>query len=68
MLGGGGWDWFSIQLNNDTGMMVYQPTGNSYWEGAVSIHGQSAGQVVQSEGYVELTGYIQGYFSCRKNI
>jgi predicted secreted hydrolase len=138
-LGGGGWDWFSIQLNNDTEMMlylirdatgktisiyveyvgpqadvrllppgalrvdvldhwkspvtgvnypsgwhlkvdnqqfqsefsltpelkdqelvVYQSTGNSYWEGAVSIQGQSAGQVVQGEGYVELTGYSQG--------
>jgi len=138
-LGGGGWDWFSIQLNNDTEMMlylirdatgktistyveyvgpqadvhllppgalhvdvldhwkspatgvnypsgwylevnkqqfqasltlmpelkdqelvVYQSTGNSYWEGAVSIQGQSAGQVVQGEGYVELTGYTQG--------
>src|SRR5258708_21092600 len=135
-LGGGGWDWFSIQLNHDTEMMlylirdatgktistyveyigpqadvhllppgalrvdvlgywkspatgvnypsgwhlevnnqqlrasltltpelkdqelvVYQSTGNSYWEGAVSIQGQSAGQVVQGEGYVELTGY-----------
>ncbi len=22
-LGGGGWDWFSIQLNNDTEMMIY---------------------------------------------
>ncbi len=135
-LGGGGWDWFSIQLNNNTEMMlylirdatgknistyigyigptaddhllpahalkvsaldqwtsptsgatypsgwridindpqltttltlipelknqellVYQSTGNSYWEGAVSIRGQSAGQAVQGEGYVELTGY-----------
>jgi predicted secreted hydrolase len=138
-LGGGGWDWFSIQLNNDTEMMlylirdamgktistyvehigphadvqllpasslhvdvldhwkspvtganypsgwhleinnqqlqarlsltpelkdqelvVYQSTGNSYWEGAVSIQGQSAGQLVQGEGYVELTGYAHG--------
>jgi len=138
-LGGGGWDWFSIQLNNDTEMMlyfirdatgktistyveyigahadvhllppsalhadvldhwkspatgvnypsgwhlevnnqqfrasltlmpelkdqelvVYQSTGNSYWEGAVSISGQSTGQVVQGEGYVELTGYTHG--------
>src|SRR6266581_4647590 len=135
-LGGGGWDWFSIQLNNNTEMMLYlirnasgqiistyigyidttandhllparalkvkvlnhwtspvthatypsgwrleinnsqlqtsltltpelkdqelaayQSTGNSYWEGAVSIQGQSAGQIVQGEGYVELTGY-----------
>jgi predicted secreted hydrolase len=135
-LGGGGWDWYSIQLNNDTEMMLYvirdaqgrmlstyvsfidsnavdhllpanalkisilnlwrspvtganypsgwrlqidnpqlrasltllpelkdqelvayQSTGNSYWEGAVSIHGQSAGKAVNGEGYVELTGY-----------
>src|SRR5260370_38717427 len=138
-LGGGGWDWFSIQLNHDTEMMlylirdatgkpisiyveyigpqadfhllppgalrvdvldhwkrpetggnyrsgwhldvhnqqlqtclkltpdlkdqelvVYQSTGNSYWEGAVSIHGERAGQVVRGEGYVELTGYTHG--------
>jgi predicted secreted hydrolase len=138
-LGGGGWDWFSIQLNNNTEMMlylirdatgktvstyveeirpradvhllppgtlhvdvlnhwkspvtgvnypsgwhlevhsqqlqaevsltpelqgqelvVYQSTGNTYWEGAVSIQGQSAGQDVQGEGYVELTGYTPG--------
>ncbi len=135
-LGGGGWDWYSIQLNNDTEMMLYvirdaqermlstyvsfidsnavdhllpanalkisilnhwrspvtganypsgwrlqiddpqlrasltllpelkdqelvayQSTGNSYWEGAVSIHGQSAGIAVNGEGYVDLTGY-----------
>jgi predicted secreted hydrolase len=138
-LGGGGWDWFSIQLNNNTEMMLYlirdasgsiissyagaigprgksvqlpasalkvtvlghwrspvtgtnypsgwrveisdphvqaslvlipelkdqelvvlQSTGNSYWEGAVSIQGQSAGHSVQGEGYVELTGYGRG--------
>ena len=138
-LGGGGWDWFSIQLNNDTEMMIYlirdatgktistyigyidpdagdhllpasalhagvlghwkspatganypsgwhleihdpqlqasltltpelinqelvayQSTGNSYWEGAVYIQGQSAGSIVKGEGYVELTGYAHG--------
>ncbi len=137
-VGDGGWDWFSIQLNNDTEMMlylirdatgkavstyagyidssseellilptalkvtvldhwrsvvtganypsgwrleinapqlqasltlipelkdqelvVYQSTENSYWEGAVSIQGQSAGHAVLGEGYVELTGYAQ---------
>ena len=137
-LGGGGWDWFSIQLDNDTEMMIYlirdasgktistyigyigsnagdhllpasalhvdvlghwkspatgatypsgwhleihdpqlqasltltpelknqelvayQSTGNSYWEGAVYIQGQSAGSVVKGEGYVELTGYAR---------
>ena len=137
-LGGGGWDWFSIQLNNFSEMMlyfirdasgkiistyigyiapnghdyllpasalkvtvldhwkspvtganypsgwtlqiddpqiqatltlipelrnqelvVYQSTGNSYWEGAVSISGQTAGNSIQGEGYVELTGYAK---------
>ena len=137
-LGGGGWDWFSIQLNNNTELMVYlirdaigniistyigyiqpdarelllpanalhlsvlahwrsqatganypsgwklsinapqlhasltllpelknqelvayQSTGNSYWEGAVSIQGQSAGSNINGEGYVELTGYAK---------
>ncbi len=41
----------------DQELVVYQSTGNSYWEGAVSIQGQSAGQMVRGEGYVELTGY-----------
>lgn len=133
-LGGGGWDWYSIQLNDRSEMMLYlirdasgnivstyvgyigadgrnlqlpstalhasvldhwtspvthvtypsgwrldinssalqtsltlQPelknqelvttrsTGNTYWEGAVSIQGQSGGHAVQGEGYVELT-------------
>jgi predicted secreted hydrolase len=38
-------------------LATYQSTGNSYWEGAVSIQGQSAGGPVKGEGYVELTGY-----------
>jgi predicted secreted hydrolase len=38
-------------------LLTYQSTGNSYWEGAVSITGQSTGGSVQGEGYVELTGY-----------
>ena len=41
----------------DQELVVYQSTGNSYWEGAVNIQGQSAGQIVKGEGYVELTGY-----------
>jgi predicted secreted hydrolase len=135
-VGGGGWDWFSVQLNNNTEIMIYlirdasgktsstyigyihpgatetllpasalhvtilnhwtspatgatypsgwqlslnapqlhtiltltpelqnqeliatQSTGNTYWEGAVAIHGQSAGTPINGEGYVELTGY-----------
>lgn len=43
----------------DQELVVYQSTGNSYWEGAVSIQGQSAGHAVFGEGYVELTGYAQ---------
>ena len=43
----------------DQELVVSQSTGNSYWEGAVSIQGQSAGRSVQGEGYVELTGYAQ---------
>ncbi len=41
-------------------LVAYQSTGNSYWEGAVYIQGQSAGSIVKGEGYVELTGYAQG--------
>ncbi len=38
-------------------LVVYQSTGNSYWEGAVSMQGHSQRSTVQGEGYVELTGY-----------
>jgi predicted secreted hydrolase len=38
-------------------LVVYQSTGNSYWEGAVSIQGRSQGKSISGEGYVELTGY-----------
>ncbi|HEV2582905.1 MAG TPA: lipocalin-like domain-containing protein [Ktedonobacteraceae bacterium] len=38
-------------------LVVYQSTGNSYWEGAVSIVGQDNGSAISGEGYVELTGY-----------
>ena len=41
----------------DQELVTYQSTGTSYWEGAVSIHGQSAGAPINGEGYVELTGY-----------
>jgi predicted secreted hydrolase len=37
----------------------------AYWEGAVRVEGQRAGQAVQGVGYVELTGYagsMQGQF------
>ncbi|HZS78238.1 MAG TPA: lipocalin-like domain-containing protein [Ktedonobacteraceae bacterium] len=43
----------------DQELLAYSSTGNSYWEGAVSITGQSAGGAVSGEGYVELTGYAR---------
>ena len=30
----------------------------TYWEGAVAIQGESAGQPITGQGYVELTGYV----------
>ena len=47
------------QLKNQE-LVVLQSTGNSYWEGAVTINGQMDGKSVRGEGYVELTGYTQG--------
>jgi predicted secreted hydrolase len=38
-------------------LVTYSSTGNAYWEGAVSIQGQSDGRPIAGEGYVELTGY-----------
>jgi predicted secreted hydrolase len=40
-------------------LVTYNTTGNAYWEGAVSIQGQSNHQPVSGEGYVELTGYTK---------
>jgi predicted secreted hydrolase len=34
-----------------------QSTGQFYWEGEVTISGQSHGRPVSGKGYVELTGY-----------
>jgi predicted secreted hydrolase len=37
----------------------------TYWEGAVQVEGQAKGQVINGQGYVELTGYahsMQGEF------
>lgn len=46
-------------LLKDQELVVYNSTGNSYWEGAVGIQGQHAGAPIQGEGYVELTGYAR---------
>lgn len=41
----------------DQELVVTRSTGNIYWEGSVSIAGQSNGHTVAGQGYVELTGY-----------
>jgi predicted secreted hydrolase len=38
-------------------MITLKSTGVIYWEGSVSVDGQSRGQTVEGTGYVELTGY-----------
>jgi predicted secreted hydrolase len=38
-------------------MRTYRTTGVIYWEGSVTVQGQSNGQAVKGKGYVELTGY-----------
>jgi predicted secreted hydrolase len=41
----------------DQELTAYKTTGNVYWEGAVNISGQMAGEPITGSGYVELTGY-----------
>jgi predicted secreted hydrolase len=41
----------------DQEMITLKSTGVIYWEGSVSVGGQSRGQTVKGTGYVELTGY-----------
>ena len=41
----------------DQELVTAKSTGVAYWEGAVSIAGQSSGKNVTGKGYVELTGY-----------
>ncbi len=44
-------------LMRDQELVTARSTGITYWEGAVSGSGRSAGSDVAAEGYVELTGY-----------
>jgi predicted secreted hydrolase len=37
--------------------LLSEGRGPTYWEGAVDISGERAGQPVSGQGYVELTGY-----------
>ena len=46
-----------IPLLKNQELVTLQSTGNVYWEGAVAVEGQSNGQAVSGQGYVELTGY-----------
>lgn len=41
----------------DQELVVLNSTGNTYWEGSVTIEAQNAGERVDGVGYVELTGY-----------
>jgi predicted secreted hydrolase len=41
----------------DQELVTTASTGVAYWEGAVAIRGQEAGQPISGQGYVELTGY-----------
>jgi predicted secreted hydrolase len=41
----------------DQELVTTASTGVAYWEGAVAIQGQEAGQPISGQGYVELTGY-----------
>ncbi len=41
----------------DQELVTTSTTGVAYWEGAVAIQGQQAGQSISGQGYVELTGY-----------
>lgn len=41
----------------DQELVTTSTTGVAYWEGAVALQGQQAGQPISGQGYVELTGY-----------
>lgn len=45
----------------DQELITKQSTGVTYWEGSVRVDGTVAGQRVTGSGYVELTGYAEGF-------
>ena len=49
----------------DQEMRTPGSTGVTYWEGSVSVTGQSSGDRVSGKGYVELTGYAQTFKELR---
>jgi predicted secreted hydrolase len=46
------------QLKNQE-LVTYNSTGNTYWEGAVTIQGRNGNASIGGKGYVELTGYTK---------
>ena len=57
---------YSLDLNilpnfSDQEMRTFKSTNVIYWEGSVSISGTIAGQPIEGQGYVELTGYANPF-------
>ena len=45
----------------DQEMHTFESTGVTYWEGSVSIRGTKNENPINGRGYVELTGYAEGF-------
>ncbi len=45
----------------DQEMLTSGSTGVTYWEGSVSIRGKRDANQIDGQGYVELTGYAEGF-------
>jgi len=45
----------------DQEMQTSGSTGVTYWEGSVSIKGTRGADQINGQGYVELTGYAEGF-------
>jgi predicted secreted hydrolase len=45
----------------DQEMKTKESTGVTYWEGSVSVRGIKTGHQIKGKGYVELTGYAEGF-------
>ena len=45
----------------DQEMSTTESTGVTYWEGSVSVRGIKTGRQIKGKGYVELTGYAEGF-------
>ena len=54
-------DLFIFPNLADQEMLTSESTGVTYWEGSVSIRGTKEATPIQGLGYVELTGYAEGF-------